>query len=125
MRWLVRLYPPAWRARYENEFVAVLEGRDLTPSIALDIFRGAADAWLRGPRGSLGIVGIGLALGGYAFASWVLAATRRAWVGPADSPLETLYQALYWFTSILFITWLAARPDLRCDLSGLFARLRR
>jgi hypothetical protein len=125
MKWLVRLYPPAWRHRYEDEFVTLLDGLDITPSIVLDLVRGAADAWLRGPRGRLGIVGIGLALAAYALASWGLAATRRSWLGPADGPLETIYQALFWFASILFMTWLAARPDLRCDVSGLIARFRR
>jgi hypothetical protein len=125
MKWLVRLYPPAWRARYQDEFVTLLEDRRITPSIAFDIVRGAADAWLRGPRGSLGLVGVGLALAAYALASWGLAATRRTWLGPVDGPLETIYQALYWFASIMFITWFAARPDLRCDLSGLITRLRR
>jgi hypothetical protein len=76
-------------------------------------------------RGPLGVVGIGLALVAYALASWVLAATRRIWVGPADGPLEPVYQSLYWFVSILFMTWLASRPNLRCDLSGFIARLRR
>ncbi len=125
MKWLVRLYPPAWRERYEDEFLAVLEERRITPSVVLDICRGAVDAWLRGPRSALGLVGIGLALAAYALTSWVLAATRRAWVGPADGPLETVYQSLYWFVSILFMTWLASRPSLRCDLTGLIARLRR
>lgn len=125
MRWLLRLYPPAWRHRYEDEFLAMLETRRVGPSIALDIARGAYDAWVRGPRGDLGFVGIALALVVYAIASWVLAATRRAWVGLADGPLETIYQSLYWFLSILFMTWLASRPSLRCDLSGLIARLRR
>lgn len=125
MRWLIRLYPPAWRHRYEDEFLAVLEARRGGPSMALDIARGAYDAWVRGPRGDLGLVGIALALVVYATASLVLAATRRAWVGPADGPIETIYQSLYWFLSILFMTWLASRPSLRCDLSGLIARLRR
>ena len=125
MKWLVRLYPPGWRERYEEEFLAVLEQRRITPAIAFDVCRGAADAWLRGPRGPLGFAGIGLALAAYALASLVLATTRRAWVGPSDGPLETIYQSLYWFLSILFMTWLASRPGLHCDLPGFIARLRR
>ena len=125
MRWLVRLYPPAWRRRYEDEFRAVLEERGVGPSVALDVARGAFDAWLRGPRGDLGFVGIALALVGYAGASWFLAVARRLWVDPLGGPVATLYEALYWFASILFMTWLAARPSMRCDLSGLIARFRR
>ncbi len=125
MRWLVRLYPPAWRERYEAEFLAVLEARGVTPSIALDVTRGALDAWLRGPRGSLGLAGIGLALVAYALASWLLAIARRAWIEPLGDPIETLYQACYWGLSIVFTTWVAARPDVRCDVGSFIARLRR
>lgn len=125
LKWLVRLYPPAWRERYEEEFVALLEAQGMSPSVAVDVCRGAADAWLRGPRGQLGVVGVGLALAAYVFGSWVLAAARRAWVGPGDGALETAYQSLYWFVSIVFMTWLASRPSLRCDVSGLISRLRR
>jgi hypothetical protein len=39
--------------------------------------------------------------------------------------LGTVYEGFYWFASILFMTWLAARPNMRCDLSGFIARLRR
>lgn len=49
MRILLRLYPAAWRARYEDEFLAVLEERPLSPFDALDIMLGALDARLR-PR---------------------------------------------------------------------------
>jgi hypothetical protein len=125
MKWLVRLYPPAWRRRYEEEFLAVLEARGAAPTVALDVVRGAFDAWLRGPRGDIGIVGVGLALLAYGLVSWLLAAARRAWIHPFGDPLDTAYQALYWFVSILFMTWLASRPNLRCDLSSFIARLRR
>jgi hypothetical protein len=123
--WLTRLYPPAWRRRYEDEFGAVLEERGVGPAVALDVARGAFDAWLRGPRGDLGLAGIALALVAYGGASLLLAAARRQWVDPLGDPAETLYQGFYWFASILFMTWLAARPNMRCDLSGLIARLRR
>ncbi|MGZ8512705.1 MAG: hypothetical protein ACXWWL_04640 [Candidatus Limnocylindria bacterium] len=46
---LLRLYPAAWRARYEDEFLAVLEERPLSPFDFLDITLGALDARLR-PR---------------------------------------------------------------------------
>jgi drug/metabolite transporter (DMT)-like permease len=49
MRWLLRLYPAAWRARYEDEFLAVLEERPLSPFDVIDIAFGALDARLR-PR---------------------------------------------------------------------------
>jgi len=49
MRLLLRLYPAAWRTRYEDEFLAVLEERPLSPFDAFDIILGALDARLR-PR---------------------------------------------------------------------------
>lgn len=125
MRWLVRLYPPAWRRRYEDEFLAVLETREVGPSVTLDVARGAFDAWMRGPRGDLGLVGIALALVAYGVASWVLAVARRVWLAPLGDPVQTVFEGFYWFASILFMTWLAARPNMPCDLSGLIARLRR
>ncbi len=49
MRLLLRLYPAAWRDRYEEEFLAVLEQRPLSPFDIVDIALGALDARLR-PR---------------------------------------------------------------------------
>lgn len=48
-RWLVRLYPRAWRERYEHEFVALLDQRPLALWDLLDAMFGALDARLR-PR---------------------------------------------------------------------------
>jgi len=41
---LVSLYPAPWRARYEDEFLAVLESRPLTLRDRLDVVAGALDA---------------------------------------------------------------------------------
>ena len=41
---LVSLYPASWRARYEDEFLAVLESRPPTVADRLDILRGVLDA---------------------------------------------------------------------------------
>jgi hypothetical protein len=46
MSGLVRLYPRAWRDRYEEEFLALLEARPPTSLDRLDIVRGALDARL-------------------------------------------------------------------------------
>ena len=43
---LLRLYPPRWRARYGDEFVAVLEERPLGPFDVADVLLGALDAHL-------------------------------------------------------------------------------
>lgn len=46
-RRLVRLYPRAWRERYGEEFLAVLEQRPASVSDLFDVALGALDAWLR------------------------------------------------------------------------------
>ena len=43
---LLRLYPPAWRARYGEEFAATVEDVGLRPQLVIDIVSGAIDAWL-------------------------------------------------------------------------------
>jgi drug/metabolite transporter (DMT)-like permease len=48
---LVRLYPRAWRNRYQDEFLAVLEVRPIGPFDAVDIVLGAMDARRRAIRG--------------------------------------------------------------------------
>jgi hypothetical protein len=46
---LLRLYPRAWRDRYEAEMLAVLEQFELGPRGRLDLARGAIDARLLAP----------------------------------------------------------------------------
>jgi hypothetical protein len=43
-RWLVALYPERWRARYGDEFRALLEAEPATPSLVIDVIRGAIGA---------------------------------------------------------------------------------
>ena len=68
---LVRAYPARWRARYGDEFLAVLEARPLGPFDVADVLLGALDAHLhlRG-LGAASEHGKGFAmtlrLGGYA-----------------------------------------------------------
>jgi hypothetical protein len=44
--WLLRLYPAAWRARYAEEFTALLDDYPLTFWGLLDILLGALDAYI-------------------------------------------------------------------------------
>lgn len=44
--WILRLYPPGWRERYEAEMVALLEQYDVTFWTVLDLLIGALDARL-------------------------------------------------------------------------------
>ena len=45
--WLTRLYPPAWKKRYGNEFEALLEECLHSPLDVMDVFLGALDAHLQ------------------------------------------------------------------------------
>jgi hypothetical protein len=49
---LLRLYPPAWRARYGDEMTSLLESRPLGWSDRVDLATGAIDAWLHPARPS-------------------------------------------------------------------------
>src|SRR5262245_39430336 len=61
VRWLLRLYPKAWRAEYGAELEGVLLARPLTAAIVLDIARSAM--WQRGRATQVSTwVGIGLML---------------------------------------------------------------
>jgi hypothetical protein len=46
-RLLVGLYPRAWRERYEEEFVAMLEQRPASVSDLVDVAFGVLDTWVR------------------------------------------------------------------------------
>lgn len=58
MKRLVRLYPRAWRERYEEEFVAMLEQRPASVRDYFDVALGALDAWLAPQVVSEGRVGV-------------------------------------------------------------------
>jgi hypothetical protein len=60
---LIRLYPARWRARYGDEFAAILEERPLGPFDVADILLGALDAQLRlRDRGTATQKGMGLSM---------------------------------------------------------------
>lgn len=91
---LVRLYPRAWRARYGEEFIALLETAPRTRRDRLDILRGALDAHLHPARPSL-VPGLSALLGG---GLWMLgSAPIAALPTPPDWPgylLESLPLAI-------------------------------
>jgi len=58
-RWLIRLYPQAWRERYEAEFVALLEESPTTLLDTLDLTLGALDAHLDPQTGGERLVALG------------------------------------------------------------------
>jgi len=57
VNWLLRVYPQAWRDRYEVEFRAMLEQCDLTFWDRVDIFFGGLDArFIHRPKSTKSIV---------------------------------------------------------------------
>ena len=46
MRWIVRLYPRAWRLRYEEEFLELLQAQAPSLRLWFDVAAGALDAHL-------------------------------------------------------------------------------
>lgn len=116
---LVRLYPRAWRARYEDEFLALLETAATTRPYRLDIVRGALDAHLHPAQPSL-VPGLAAVLGG---GLWILgAAPIAALPTPPDWPgylLDSLPLAILAVVVLSFAVvgaWL--REDGRGGLLG-------
>jgi len=54
-KYLLRLYPRTWRARYEEELLAMLEARPPSFPDTIDMLFGAVDAHLHPYLGSRGI----------------------------------------------------------------------
>ena len=45
MTWLLKLYPPQWRRRYGEEFLALIAQQRFSFATVFDIIGGAIDAW--------------------------------------------------------------------------------
>jgi hypothetical protein len=87
---LLRLYPPAWRERYGEEFAALLEDVPLGPHEVVDVALAALDARLHSAPGpavvsgppvlSLRVGGIAAVWGGVLWSmGWLLMALGGAW----------------------------------------------
>jgi len=124
MKWLLKLYPPAWRRRYEEEMAALLEEQRAGTRTVVDLIRGAADAWVIGPRGPMGGLEIWLAAAAYGVAGVVVWVGRRA-VGIADGDWDTIFKKVRCRFFIVFIDWLGRQPAAQCDLRGIRGRVRR
>lgn len=100
-RFLIRLYPAAWRARYGDEFEALLDERPLGPFDVADIVLAAIDARTR-PRGvaaagdhsrgvlmTLRIGGVAAIVGG---ALWLVSLFGASVIqGPDGQPWQALF----------------------------------
>ena len=115
---LIRLYPAPWRARYGDEFAALLEERPLGPLDVADILLGAFDAQLRLRGKETGIARgkgflMSLRLGGIAA---VLGAALWAMAGVVNSGVIVDVDAT--LPSILLV---AGMPASLVALAGLSA----
>ncbi|HSS36950.1 MAG TPA: hypothetical protein VLR93_11810 [Patescibacteria group bacterium] len=71
---LIRLYPRAWRDRYEDEFRALLEAVPPSRGVSIDVARGALDAHLH-PADPSPAPGLAAVIGG---GLWLLGAAQIA-----------------------------------------------
>jgi hypothetical protein len=103
MKWLLKLYPPAWRQRYEAEMAALLEEERAGTRTVVDLIRGATDAWIIGPRGPFGGLEMWLAAIAYGSTFLVMAVVRR--IAPTDWPWDTISQVVFWSLFIVLTSW--------------------
>jgi hypothetical protein len=113
---LIRLYPASWRARYGDEFEALLDERPLGPFDVADILLGALDAQLRLRSSGVATQGRGLSMslriGGSAA---IIGAALLAGAGFLSYGLVSVGG---WVAPLLLLTGLAS---LLVSLAGLSA----
>ncbi len=127
---LVRLYPRAWRERYEAEFLGILEARPPSSRDRFDIVRGALDARLHPeipgqpdtPRRSMRAAGWAAAssiLAGVVYLAWVGLIVRdfRGW-GAGEPETSGAMMVLVGTASLLLaathvLLALAGQPSMR------------
>jgi hypothetical protein len=57
LRSLLRLYPPQWRQRYEEEVGALVENEPLSVGLVVDLLRGALEAHIHPELGAPSLLG--------------------------------------------------------------------
>ena len=132
---LVALYPRAWRARYEGEFLALLAERRQGPRDSFDIVRGAVDAHLHPdwppaperPARSRAQVATALAaiVGGIGWLAWValLLAFFRGWDAgePEIAPLGRILAFIVGTSMVAAIVGIAVKFEPVMSSTGLIA----
>jgi hypothetical protein len=117
---LIRLYPASWRARYGDEFEALLDERPLGPFDVADILLGALDARLRLRSSGVATQGRGLSMslriGGSAA---IIGAALLAGAGFLSYGLVSVGG---WVPPFLLLTGLAALLVALAGLSAFQAR---
>jgi hypothetical protein len=85
---LIRLYPPGWKNRYGDEFVAMVGGDRLTVQQVIDIVSGAIDAWLSSDARRAGAAApAGAQQGGTMPAFAFMCVDRKARYSPRDAAI--------------------------------------
>ena len=83
---LLRLYPPSWRARYGQEFLAIFEHRSPGIRDVIDILFGALDAWVSTDVQNVTVSGKAAAEGGWmTLKSRIVCDRQMAAVTPRDA----------------------------------------
>ncbi len=119
--WVLRLYPSDWRARYGDEFAALLEDYPLTPFALFDILLGALDAhltpfdhtgrilrMLHQPRRSVitvFIAYIAFVLAGINYNGMIEDELRT--LNPAHPAVAAAYNVVYWASAVSLLAVLA------------------
>lgn len=115
-RRIVQLYPRRWRARYEQEMLALLEQASVRASDVIDLAGGRATEWFRASSICRILVAFALATGCSAFAAPVAAGLRSRGLDTWISPDVT--SALWLGTTIAWIIRLYIPASLR-DVSSI------
>jgi hypothetical protein len=106
---LLRLYPSAWRRRYEDEVRSILEEAPVGRRQRLDLVRGALDAWLHPERPSA-LPGVLAVLGGLLLAVVALDIVRQPtppdWPGYLQDTLLVAFVAVALLTGAVVGAWL-------------------
>ena len=104
---LLLLYPPAWRARYTDEFVETIGAHPFSVGLLVDVVAGAIDAWLHpefvtaaaarpaaAPKGERAMIGRMLKLRCTGYGPEI--STQDAWKGAGVMIALTIAFTLAW-----------------------------
>jgi hypothetical protein len=110
----LRLYPGRWRARYEGEVRALLNERPARGRDALDLARGALDAWLHPPVPSR-VPGVAAIVAGGLWTAWSIAIvtdpTQPDWPGYLQEMLLSAAGVVVLLIAAVSGAWLRVGDD--------------
>ena len=94
---------------------ALLDEQRAGTRTVVDLLRGAADAWIVGPRGPFGGLEIWLAIAAFA-ATNIVVGVLRPLALPLGLPWDVFEQLVFWSLFIVLTNWLSQQPASRCSL---------